>query len=131
MTTADIFRALAEESRIRIVYLLIKKELCVCEIEMILDMTQSNASRHLSKLKNAGIVSIRKESQWVYYRISKRFIEENSKLYEYLQEKMNTNNEHSADTDKLEMYINSGYTCERIKTDKNSIMESVSTDEKA
>lgn len=131
MTTADIFRALAEESRIRIVYLLIKKELCVCEIEMILDMTQSNASRHLSKLKNAGIVSIRKESQWVYYRISKRFIEENSKLYEYLQEKMNTNNEHSADTDKLEMYINSGYSCERIKTDKNSIMVSVSTDEKA
>ena len=123
---AVVFKALAEESRIRIVNLLIKEELCVCEIETILDMSQSNASRHLNKLKDAGIVAIRKESQWVYYRISQRFIEENRNLYAYLCDKMSACSAHAADAEKLSIYRKRGYTCGHIKQDRKTVMKDIS-----
>jgi len=72
----EIFKALGDENRIRILNLLIRQELCVCEIETVLDMTQSNASRHLNKLKTSGIITSEKKSQWVYYRVDNKFIEE-------------------------------------------------------
>ena len=61
-----IFKALAEESRLRILSLLIEGEMCVCEIEACLGMTQSNVSRHLSALKNSGILDSSKQAQWHY-----------------------------------------------------------------
>jgi ArsR family transcriptional regulator len=84
----DIFKALAEESRLRILSLLLDNEMCVCEIETSLDMTQSNASRHLTVLKQSGIVSSCKKAQWAYYRISDTFKQEQIGLYQYLQIKL-------------------------------------------
>ena len=52
-----------DENRIRILNLMLNAELCVCEIETILEMTQSNASRHLAKLKSAGIITSSKEKK--------------------------------------------------------------------
>ena len=52
----DIFKALAEETRLRIFAQIIKGDMCVCEIEECLHLTQSNASRHLTALKRAGIL---------------------------------------------------------------------------
>jgi ArsR family transcriptional regulator, arsenate/arsenite/antimonite-responsive transcriptional repressor len=65
-----ILKALADENRIRILNLLKSGELCVCDIEAVLGITQSNTSRHLSKLKVAGIIASEKKSQWVYYRLN-------------------------------------------------------------
>lgn len=62
-----IFKALADENRIRILNLLKNGELCVCDIEAVLSIKQSNASRHLNKLKMAEIIFSDKKSQWVYY----------------------------------------------------------------
>jgi len=45
-------------------------ELCVCDIEEVLGIQQSNASRHLNKLKQAGLIESEKKSQWVYYRLN-------------------------------------------------------------
>src|SRR5665647_2686386 len=77
---ADIvymLKALADEKRIRILNLLRNDELCVCDIEAVLGIKQSNASRHLNRLKTAEIIVSEKKSQWVYYRfndnIFKRF----------------------------------------------------------
>ena len=64
-----ILKALADENRIRILNLLRNGELCVCDIEASLDIKQSNASRHLNRLKVAGIIVSEKKSQWVYYRL--------------------------------------------------------------
>ena len=64
-----ILKALADENRIRILNLLRNDELCVCDIEAVLDIKQSNASRHLNRLKIAGIIVSDKKSQWVYYRL--------------------------------------------------------------
>lgn len=84
----DIFKALAEENRLRILSLLMDGEMCVCEIEECLKMTQSNASRHLTALKNSGIIDCSKNAQWTYYKISGKFQEDNEKLWLYLQQKL-------------------------------------------
>jgi ArsR family transcriptional regulator len=80
-----IFKALSEESRLRILTLLMEREMCVCEIETCLNMTQSNVSRHLTELKRCGILDYDKKAQWIYYRISDKFKEEHKSLWEYLQ----------------------------------------------
>lgn len=69
-TTLTALKALAEETRLRIVILLTQGELCVCDLKEALQLPQSTVSRHLSLLKNAGIISDRKAGIWTYYRLS-------------------------------------------------------------
>lgn len=67
----DVLKALSDETRLRILNLLYKKELCVCDIMETLQISQAKASRHLIYLKNAGLVKDRKYAQWAYYSMSK------------------------------------------------------------
>lgn len=66
-----IFRAFADQNRLRILSLLSKGELCVCDIMDVLKMPQPKVSRHLAYLRNAGLVSSRKEGLWIYYELTK------------------------------------------------------------
>lgn len=84
----DIFKALSEESRLRILSILLDGEMCVCEIESSLNMTQSNASRHLNILRLSGLLFKYKMAQWTYYQISDRFKEDHKELYDYLRVKL-------------------------------------------
>lgn len=84
----DILKALSDETRLRIVAQILKGDMCVCEIEDCLCLTQSNASRHLTVLKKAGVLESYKDSQWAYYKISPMFIKENKELFAYLQRKL-------------------------------------------
>jgi ArsR family transcriptional regulator len=68
----QLYKALGDETRVRIVHLLTRRgELCVCDVETILDVSQSKASRHLNYLKQAGIVEDRRDGTWVYYRLAR------------------------------------------------------------
>jgi len=67
---AHLLKALADPTRLRIVTLLSRGELCVCHIQDALSLSQSNVSRHLRILRLAGIVIDRREGQWVHYRLS-------------------------------------------------------------
>lgn len=67
-----LFRALGDETRLRIVALLSHGELCVCHLEKALDLSQPNASRQLGILKSAGIVDSRRDGTWVYYSITEQ-----------------------------------------------------------
>jgi len=67
-----MFRALGDETRLRIVALLVHGELCVCHLEDALGLSQPNASRQLGILKAAGIVDSRRDGTWVYYRITEQ-----------------------------------------------------------
>ncbi len=87
----DIFKALSEESRLRILAILLQDEMCVCEIETCLKMTQSNVSRHLTALKSCGILDSYKKAQWAYYKISEKFKEENLHLWLYIVENLKEN----------------------------------------
>ena len=66
---AVIFKALADETRLRILLLLLDGELCVCEIIAALELPQSTVSRHLAYLKRTGWVRDRKQGVWMYYRL--------------------------------------------------------------
>lgn len=64
------FRALGDETRLRILNLLRAREMCVCEIMVALGLTQPTASHHLNLLEHAGLVKHRKEGKWVFYSIT-------------------------------------------------------------
>ena len=64
------FRALADENRLRIVDLLRNGERCVCELTDALDLGQSLLSFHLKTLKEAGLVTDRREGRWAYYTLN-------------------------------------------------------------
>ena len=68
---ADLLKALSDETRLRIYSLLAKAELCVCEIEDILNLSQSLVSNHLAVLRRAGLVKARRDAEdarWIFYR---------------------------------------------------------------
>lgn len=65
-----LFKALGDETRLRIVALLAHGELCVCHVESALDLPQPTVSRHLAVLRHAGVVEARREGAWVYYGLA-------------------------------------------------------------
>ena len=65
-----IFKALSDETRIRLLKLLQQRELCVCELMQALNMTQSRVSRNLGILKDAGLVKDRRDGLWVHYSLN-------------------------------------------------------------
>ena len=69
-TQARIFKALADETRLRILAMLLEGELCVCEIMAALELPQSTISRHLAYLRNSGWVRDRRQGVWMYYRLN-------------------------------------------------------------
>jgi len=66
---AELFKVLADETRARIVYLLSKDELCVCDVAAILGTTVSNVSHHLRVLRTSHLVRFRRDGKQVYYTL--------------------------------------------------------------
>jgi ArsR family transcriptional regulator len=66
----QLFKALADETRLRILNLIRHRELCVCQIVDVLGLGQSKVSRHLAYLRNAGLVNDRREGLWMYYSMA-------------------------------------------------------------
>ncbi len=69
-STTQIFKALSEPIRLRIMNLLLHGERCVCDLMEVLAMPQSTVSRHLAYMKNAGLVKGRRQGIWMYYRLA-------------------------------------------------------------
>lgn len=67
-----ITKALADESRVRIVGALLAGELCVCQIVELLELAPSTVSKHLALLRSAGLVEVRKDGRWAYYSLAGR-----------------------------------------------------------
>lgn len=66
----EIFKALGDETRLKIVEMLLGKELCVCDILDEFDKTQPVISHHLKTLKHAGLVVDNRDGKWIYYSLS-------------------------------------------------------------
>jgi DNA-binding transcriptional ArsR family regulator len=81
-----ILKALADDTRLQMLALLTKRgELCVCDLERALAVSQSSASRHLRHLLNARLVEARREGTWIHYRISTRLTPERQAVLASLQ----------------------------------------------
>ncbi len=68
---AKLFKALSDETRIRILKVLLERECCVCEVMQALDISQTRASRNLAVLYEAGFLKLRKDGLWSLYSIDR------------------------------------------------------------
>jgi len=70
------FKGLSDETRLRILNLLLERECCVCEVMQALDISQTRASRNLSALYDAGFLKLRKDGLWSLYSIDQEGMKE-------------------------------------------------------
>ncbi|MFZ5970861.1 MAG: ArsR/SmtB family transcription factor [Bacteroidota bacterium] len=83
---AQIFLALSDPSRLRILSLIVTNgELCITDLERILEFTQTKTSRHLIYLKNSGILTSRKYNQWVFYQIKEEALDLTQQIFQFLR----------------------------------------------
>lgn len=81
-----IISAINDESRVLILYHLLKyQELCVCDLQKLLNMGQSRLSRHLKILKDAGFLYVKRKGTWAYYGINNELLKLHSDLFENIK----------------------------------------------
>lgn len=83
---SQIFKACADESRLRILHLIFMNgEMCITDLEKILDFTQAKTSRHLIYLKNSGILSYKRYNHWVFYQIKDEVGDIIKQIFQFLR----------------------------------------------
>jgi ArsR family transcriptional regulator len=70
MNTHELFKGLSDPMRVRIAVLLLGRELCVCDLMEALQAPQSTVSRHMARMKSAGLVRDRRAGKWVHYELA-------------------------------------------------------------
>ena len=85
MTIAQHFKGLADATRLRMLNLLIQGELCGCDIQYVLELSQSNVSRHLNYLKRVGLVEDRREGYRVFFKVANSPAKSRALLIDYLR----------------------------------------------
>ncbi len=103
-----LFKGLADHTRLRVINLLLHGELCVCDIQYVLDSPQPNVSRHLAYLKHSGLVLDRREGQRMYYRLAEQGEAARRRLLAFLQAAFAGSDEFERDSRKLEKAIERG-----------------------
>ncbi len=121
----DYFKGLADINRLRIINLLLRGELCGCDIQYVVGSSQSNVSRHLTYLKRSGLVVDRREGYRVYYRLVEDNKLEYKELVAYLRMAL-TGKVFSSDTKKLKQAIKQGAcTISEIKPFRQELLPRV------
>lgn len=108
MTLDQCFMGLADRTRLRILNLLLQGELCGCDIQYVLAVSQSAVSRHLTYLKRTGLVSDRRDGARVYYRLVEPADGSSSLLFEYLRQAFTQEKAFSTDLRGLKAAIRDG-----------------------
>ncbi len=111
MELTELFKAMADNTRIRIVNILKNGgTLCGCDLESILDISQVNLSRHTAKLKSAKIVKAEKKAQWVYFTLNEELLNK----YTFLREAFERNIYEDVlkkDLEKMNIYLKNKKNC--------------------
>ncbi|MBN2134183.1 MAG: winged helix-turn-helix transcriptional regulator [Acidobacteria bacterium] len=110
--TINIMKALADENRVRIVLALARGELCVCQITEMLELAPSTVSKHLSILKNAGLIKYRKDGRWIHYQLDESSkIPEVGSFLEWIIESLKDSEEVLNDFEKLKTIEKKSLSC--------------------
>lgn len=107
----EVFKACADQTRLRILFLLRARELCVCELVEILKMPQGKISRHLGVLKHAGLVQSRREGTWIYYALQRADTGLKRRLHDYLKKEANQHPSLARDLAHLQQLARAGTIC--------------------
>lgn len=102
------FKGLADINRLRILNLLMRGELCGCDIQYVLESTQPNVSRHLQYLKNSGLALDRRDGYRVYYRLAQPQAGPRKHLFEFLQLAFKGDEPFRSDSKRLKDAISEG-----------------------
>ncbi|WP_246125889.1 ArsR/SmtB family transcription factor [Geobacter argillaceus] len=103
---AQIFKALSDPIRLRIVLLLQSEgELCVCDLMAVLKLPQSTVSRHLAYLKRSCWVDIRRQGVWMYYQLSRESCQMCRELLDILQRHVSNLPESMSDRTALAEFV--------------------------
>jgi ArsR family transcriptional regulator len=103
-----LFKGLADRTRLRIMNLLLRGELCVCDIQFVLGSPQPNISRHLAYLKHSGLVLDRREGQRMFYRLPDADDPTRKQLFALLRETFRASPEFALDARILKEAIAQG-----------------------
>ena len=99
---AQLYKALSEETRIRIMMLLMRGELCVCDIQAVLEEPQSKVSRHLAYLKHSGLLSSTRVGVWMHYLIKESADETCKAQLTFMEKQLSKLSQYRADREKLQ-----------------------------
>ena len=121
----DVFKALSDENRMRLFHLLSQKPFCVCELEVLLEMNQSNVSRHLNKLKVAGLITALKEGLWVHYVINANFAKDSETLMTYLNKVWRQEPVYLRDQHRFERYQSQCLSCKDITDHRDRVLSAI------
>lgn len=110
MDLSDVFKALGDPSRLRILSLMASKELCVCMLAEVLGVSQPSVSKHLNRLRYSNIIKCRKISQWCFYSLSDSFRTHCRELLEFLMSQWEQSEQYQNDLKKLD-YLKNTYCC--------------------
>lgn len=112
MKETKAFRVLSDETKMRVLNLLLERECCVCEVMQALEIPQSKASRGLSALHDAGFLKMRKEGLWSLYSLDKEGISGyQSQLVEAVREVLKDNKIAVLDRERLKTANRVGARC--------------------
>ena len=106
-----LFRALGDPTRLRLLALLTRGEVCVCDLVDALHVPQPTASRHLAALRRAGLVTVRKQGLWSYYSIAPAAGPVHDKLLECLAACAGSTQELAKDRERLARVAKKRGTC--------------------
>jgi len=113
----NIFKALSDETRLRIMNVLMERECCVCEVIQALEISPTRASRNLNILYNAGFLKVRRNGLWVLYSIDQKNIgKEQSILLENIRKQMKNDTAAKQDLIRLLSAERVGVECCTQKT---------------
>jgi ArsR family transcriptional regulator len=85
MKSLKYLKTISNDTKLRLVSLLLENELCVCEMEEILNIRQANISKNLNSLKDAGMVDVRREKQRAFYFLADDFVS-NTHLIDHIRD---------------------------------------------
>lgn len=97
-----LFKALADNTRLRLIHLLGEDELCVCSCVEVLNTNQPKISRHLAYLRRAGLVSARRDGKWTHYRLTQPSDTHTAKIISELRVSLANNPQMQSDKARLE-----------------------------
>ena len=112
----EVFKALSDETRLRILNLLLQRECCVCEIMQAMRISHSRASRGLTALHNAGLLQSRRDGLWALYSIDKQGIDKSyNGLTLLIKNALKDNEISNVDLERLKTAVRESPCIERTK----------------
>src|SRR6266571_4993206 len=97
----DLFKALADRTRLRLISLIGDSEVCVCYLVEILKISQPKISRHLAYLRRAKIVTARREGKWMHYRLAEPPDAHAARIFHEMRDSLAEHPEFQRDREKL------------------------------